>query len=172
MCELSFVQQSPHNISIIVAVVALIGTLIGATIGAAANYILAVRRERSDRAEEKRKNDIEVKRAARLIYTEFLSAMSVVALTMTKNRWSQVPLSIESWQKYSHILAPELSDKEWIEVTLASISVDNIIDVRKISVENNTAEMPLGTVVDKLKPIQTDLMAGLKALEKWHADKQ
>lgn len=81
----------PNSTAIIVAVVAFVSTVLGAIIGALTNYILAVRRERSERERDSRAHVTEVKRAARLIDLELLKAQSLAGVAMNKRYWIPEP---------------------------------------------------------------------------------
>jgi membrane protein YqaA with SNARE-associated domain len=68
--------------AIIVAVVALLATIVGAIIAGAANYFLALRQERASTESDKRRNAIETKRAARLVYAELGRGASAVTMAL------------------------------------------------------------------------------------------
>jgi hypothetical protein len=74
------VAMSTASTAIIVAIVAFVSTILGASIGAVTNYVLAVRRERSDRARDSREHAIEVVRAALLLDSELAKAQALAAL--------------------------------------------------------------------------------------------
>ncbi len=104
------------------AIFGLLGVLVGGLITSVSNYHLAVRRDRADQ----RIHAIEVKRAARLIELELAVAHTVAKGIVEMGLFSDQPLSIESWQKWGPVLAPELSNADWDAVSLAIIAVERI----------------------------------------------
>jgi len=85
--------------AIIVAIVALVATIVGAAIGAAASYFVALRQERATTESDKRRNAIETKRAARLLYAELNRAASLVDMALDHREWwpDVVKVSSEAW---------------------------------------------------------------------------
>lgn len=154
--------------AIIVAIVALVSTIVGATISAATNYALAERRDRADRERDSRNHAIELKRAARLIDAELLRAHAAAQICVEKRRWwtADAPqLSTEAWQKYSGTIAPDLSDRAWLDVTVALEAVDNIRRARDIAVDAGLGTNAISEVTaDQLAPMLRDIKLGRSAL--------
>ena len=166
-----FVFETTCDSAIVTGLIGLTGAIIGAAISGVVTYGAAVRREKADRAEEKRKTDMEVKRAARLIHADLLSGMALIGATMNQGAFNLPPLSTESWKTYSHILAPELSDDEWFKVFNAANAMEHLILTGKTAIDSNLAHLPLGSASDSLKPLLDEIKDGLFALKKWHKDK-
>ncbi|HVS27667.1 MAG TPA: hypothetical protein VHE58_10330 [Burkholderiales bacterium] len=150
------------NVTIIVAIVALVSTIIGATIGAATTYMLSVRRERADKERDDRNHAVEVKRAARLIGLDLLWARTAANYWVEEKTWSHpdVPilsLSTEARQKYLDTIATDLSEDAWNSVTTALQSADSIRVIlgrprdQAIAIPDDVAEafVPLITRIDK-----------------------
>ena len=160
--------------ALIVAIVALVSTIVGATIGAVTNYILAVRRERSDKERDDRNHAVEVKRAARLIDAELLRAQASAAICVEKRKWwsADVPqLSAEAWQKYGSTIAPGLSDQAWTDVTGAIEAVDNIRTARALAVAAGLEALPIrDTTADEIAPMLRDIKLGRAALAPFGRD--
>jgi len=132
--------------AIIVAIVALVSTVVGATIGAATNYILAVRRERSERDQENRTRAVDIKRASRLIDLELAKAEALAKISITKRHWvpiSDAELSAEAWQKHSGTIAPYLSDQAWQAVMIAFLALEHIKGTRAIYLAGALRDQPI-----------------------------
>jgi hypothetical protein len=129
-------QVSNISVAIVVAVVALVATILGAIIGAATNYVIAVKRERLER----RKDAIELKRAARLIREEFAFGASALAIAINKKQWwsDSVTLSSEAWDKYSATIAAEVSDELWYHVLGAQGALRLLNNTRTVSKHEGT----------------------------------
>jgi hypothetical protein len=113
--------------AIIVAVVAFASTILGATVGAVTNFILAVRRERSEREQEDRVRAVEVKRASRLIDLELSKAEALVNIAITKRHWVvDAEISSEVWKNHCGTIAPELSDDAWRLVAGGFLAAEDI----------------------------------------------
>jgi hypothetical protein len=109
--------------AITVACIGLLGVLIGGMITAGANFVLAVRRERVEAERDRRSHAIEIRRAARLIIMELRLGEATAQLYIDKRYWwdhSDIQLKTDAWQKYGDIIAPILSDAEWLAVSVGS----------------------------------------------------
>jgi hypothetical protein len=152
----------------LVAIVALVSTITGATIGAATNYLLAARKERSDRARDDRLRAIKVKRAARLIDAELTRAEAAAEIAIERRHWwsTDVPdLSTEMWRKYSGTIAAHLSDEAWAAMIVALESVDNIRSARANAIEAGLGAVDISdTIAATLAPMRSDLTRGRDAL--------
>ena len=116
--------------AITVAGIGLLGVLIGGIITAGANFVLAVRRERVDARRDALSHAIEVKRASRLIIFELLGAEATVKICVEKrHRWvnPHIQLKTEAWQKYSDVIAPALSEIEWLAVSKAFAMIQQLL---------------------------------------------
>jgi hypothetical protein len=123
--------------AMIVAGIGLFGVLVGGMITAGANFVLAVRRERVEAQRDRRSNAIEVKRASRLIMLELSGAEVTAKICVEERRWWDDPnidLKTEAWRKYGDLLAPALSDAEWIAVSIAFVNIQRLSHA-KITVE-------------------------------------
>jgi hypothetical protein len=156
------------NTAIIVAIVALVSTIVGATIGAATNYVLAVRGERADKERDSLNHAIEVKRAARLIQAELARAQAAASICVEKRHWwgEGVPqLSTEAWQKYSAVIAPDLTDQAWLAVRIGIEAVDNIRMARDYAIHAGLEDNPISdAIAETLAPMLRDIKLGSDAL--------
>jgi hypothetical protein len=161
-------RERSMSTAIIVAIVALVSTVVGATIGAAANYVLAVRRERADRERDSRNRAVEVKRAARLIEGELARAEAAAHICVEKRHWwsGDAPrLSTEAWQKHGGTIAPDLTDQAWLAVRIAIEAVDNIRGARDLAVDAGLEACAISdAVAEGLAPMLRDITLGCAAL--------
>ncbi|MFO7556430.1 MAG: hypothetical protein R6W88_14615 [Desulfobacterales bacterium] len=132
------------------AIIGFIGVIVGAIIVAGSNYLIASKRERADTQKENRNHVIEIKRASRLIDADLSRANAAAKICVEKRHWwsaDAYPLTIEGWQQYRGIIAPELSYNAWVTVRVAVEAVDNLKTARDISInfaeqsENNLTAM-------------------------------
>jgi hypothetical protein len=160
--------MSASDTPILVAIVALVSTITGAVIGAATNYVIAARKERSDRARDDRLHTIEVKRAARLIDAELTRAEAAAEIALEKRRWwsTDVPdLSTEVWRKYSGTIAADLSDRAWADIIVAIESLDNLRSARANANEAGLGAVDISdAIAATLAPMRSDLTRGRDAL--------
>jgi hypothetical protein len=110
-----------------VASIGLFGVLLGSVISTAANIILAARRERVEAGRDERSRAIEFKMAARLISEELSMAAARVGDSVERKRWSPSKFTNDAWQKYKNIIAPQLTDNEWLEVSIAFSRIDTLL---------------------------------------------
>jgi hypothetical protein len=166
-------KEQSMDVTIIVAIVALVSTIIGATIGAATTYVLAVRREHADREIESRKHAIEVKRAARLIAEELTWNKIEVKQWVEKKKWSNtdVPLrslSTEAREKYIDTIAPELSNAAWLSVTCALRAAESMRVINRVPRDRAVA-IPDDVAMSYI-PLITDMDVGCRALAPFEFD--
>ena len=147
------------NTAIIVAIVAFASTILGASVGAVTNYILAVRRERSERDQENRVHAVEVKRASRLIDLELSKAQATAEISITKKYWVDAEISTEVWQNHCGTIAPDLSDEAWILVTTAFIAAEHIRTSRALYLEGPLADLPIS---DELTEVFSKMLRDIK----------
>ncbi|HXN20138.1 MAG TPA: hypothetical protein VN875_17500 [Candidatus Binatus sp.] len=154
--------------AIIVAIVAFVSTTLGATIGAVTNYVLAVRRERSERDQDRRARAIEIKRAVRLIDLELVRAQALASMAIKKRYWVPNPdaeLSTDAWQKHDGTIAPYLSDQAWNAVTVAFMAVEHIKGSRALYLAGPLRELPISDEnAAGVDPMLKDVTLGREAL--------
>jgi len=152
--------------AIIVAIVALVSTIVGAAIGAGTTYVLAARRERVDRGIESRNHAIEVKRAARLLDLELNKAKALAELAISKRYWiADTVLSTEAWEKYGGVIAPDLSNVAWNDVTLAFLAVGHIQGARAFYQAGVLHDSPISdNIAGTIAPMVTDVTRGRESL--------
>lgn len=131
------------------AVIGLVGVLVGGIIAAGTNYIVAVRKERADRAKEENDRTLELNRAARMVWVELQEAQTALDLARGNRRW--VPQDTgaharsDSWDKYGASLAAAMQFKDWDNVARAYSGIhtlrswyhrDNAVEFEKGHVAN------------------------------------
>jgi hypothetical protein len=133
-------NMDKNETAILVAIVAFVAAIIGAIIGAVTNYIIAVRKERSEEERDRRKNKIEVKRAARLLQAEFDLNAAVMSKALKEKEWwpDFMKISFEAWEKFNETIAAEVSDEVWIEIFGARQSCSFMDTMRNKSVAEGT----------------------------------
>jgi hypothetical protein len=158
----------PNSTAIIVAVVAFVSTVLGAVIGAVTNYVLAVRRERSERERDSRAHVTEVKRAARLIDLELLKAQSLAGVAMNKRYWIPEPdaqISSDVWRQYAVTISAELSYQAWVLVARAFLAAEHINGSRALQLSGVLRDQPISDDnAQAISVMQTDVSRGREAL--------
>ena len=126
------------------ALVGLAGVLVGALITGGFNFLVALRKERADAAAERKRHDVEVRRAARLIDDD-LHAAAAAARWCVEHKVFPVQelttLGTLGWQQYRVVLASELSDIDWQSVTVAVAAIDALQMLRGGHANIHRAEM-------------------------------
>jgi len=154
--------------AIIVAIVAFVSTVLGASIGAVTNYILAVRRERSERDQDDRTRAIEIKRASRLIDLELAKAEALAKISLTKRYWvpnTDAELTTEAWQKHGGTVAPYLSDQAWNAVMVAFMAVEHIKGTRTLYLGGALRDLPISDKnAEGVDVMLRDVLIGREAL--------
>jgi hypothetical protein len=71
---------------------------------------------------------VEVRRAARLIDDDKRVAADAVKYALDHKQWWPSPQRLTSvgWQEYRHVLAPDLSDLDWRQVSMAVTVIDRL----------------------------------------------
>ena len=97
------------------ALISLLGVFVGGLITAGANYILMVRKERTDEAREAANGERELKRAARLVGLELAQARDKWGFAIKLQAlWDSDEITkIEAWDAHKTILAEHLSIGDW-----------------------------------------------------------
>jgi hypothetical protein len=133
------------------ALLGLAGVLVGALITGGFNFWVAWRKERADAAAERKRHDVEVRRAARLI-DEDLHAAAAAARWCVEHKIFPVQrlttLGTPGWQQYRDVLASELSDIAWQSVNVAVEAITALqflrgghAKIHRAAVEPETAAM-------------------------------
>jgi hypothetical protein len=93
-------------VSVTPAVIGLIGVIVGAMLSIAANYFLAVRKERADERKDARAQVVTLRTVARLVAHELLIAITA-AKWIVEKQWlpKNIPLRLDAWQAERRILA-------------------------------------------------------------------
>jgi hypothetical protein len=110
------------------AVLGFVGVLVGAFASGGFNLLVARRRERADAQVEAIRHRVEVRRAARLIDDDIRVAADAVKYALDHKQWWPSPQRLTSvgWQEYRHVLAPDLSDLDWRQVSMAVTVIDRL----------------------------------------------
>lgn len=143
-------------------------TVLGATIGALTNYILAVRRERSERDRDSRVHAVEIKRAARLIDLELLKAQALAGIAINKRYWVLEPdaqISSDVWRQYAVTTSAELSYQAWVLVARAFVAAEHINGSRALQLSGVLRDRPLSDDdAQGISVMQSDVSRGREAL--------
>jgi gas vesicle protein len=149
--------------------IALAGGIVGALIGSMGNYLIAWKKQKDDLALEKRKSAAQIKGAARLIYIELMRELAIVDSSVTKGQWNISKISTESWDKFSHVLAPVMSDSDWMDACTVHSSLEHVLGKRQMVIDGKeTNTIYPGN--DLLPQTAKKLVEGIRALQKWQAD--
>lgn len=145
-----------------------------------------------ERKAEDRREDVGIRRAARLIDADLMSAETAARLCVEKKRWwvSDRRLTSDGWQQCRDVIASHLQWSDWIAVIVAVDAVGDLqgsrdaarkIQLAKMATNPETKDafvaaqahdlditdpapdIPEGTVA-KLTPMWADLQAGRRAL--------
>lgn len=160
-------EPSNWNPTIVGALIALVSGLLGATIGAWTNFLLAKHKEKSDFATEQRKNKFETKRAARLIYMDYLNAWGFLDGQIQAVKWSPLNCEASAWKLYSQVLAPAVSDEDWHILYMAEISIRHVLFSRTIAEKNGLIDDSISAKsLEVMKSDSTRISAALDVLKK------
>lgn len=145
-----------------------------------------------ERKAEDRREDVAIRRAARLIDADLLLAETGARLCVEKKKWwvSTRRLTVDGWQQYRDVIAPHLQWSDWLAVLVAveavgdlqgSRDADRRVQLAKMATNPETRdafvaaqahdlditdlapEIPESTVT-QLTPMLADLEAGRRAL--------
>jgi hypothetical protein len=112
------------------AVIGLVGVLVGGIIAAGTNYIVAIRKERADRAKEDNDRKLELNRAARMVWVELRVGSDALHLARTNLRWvpqdTGANVLSDSWDKYGAILAAAMPFEDWENVAAAYAGIHTL----------------------------------------------
>jgi hypothetical protein len=195
--------MTPENITMTVGIISaisgLVGVIVGGIITAVSNYLLYQKREKTERKRDRHNRVIEIKRASRLIDADLSWAQAAANICVEKKHWWSAvapPLSVEGWQQYRGIIAPELSSNAWRAVSVAVEAVHHLNTARDLSVKfaeqiegiqarltafrNNTEARITAILVrlteisdsaaEQIVPMLNDIKAGRLALAPFLAD--
>ena len=121
----------------------LIGVIIGAVASGGLGLLSAHMKERSDKAAEDRREEVEVRRAARLIDADLMYAEIVAKLAVKEKKWwlSDPQLTSEGWKQYRDVIASKLPWGAWVFVIAAVEAVDHLQAARYSARTIQRAEM-------------------------------
>lgn len=163
--------MTPENITMTVGIISaisgLVGVIVGGIITAISNYLLYQKREKTERERDRRNRVVEITRASRLIDADLSWAQAAANICIEKRHWWSAvtpPLTVEGWQQYRGIIAPELSSNAWRAVIVAVEAVHHLNTARDLSIksaEQNEAALTAMTkkLVEEDEAFQTELTA-------------
>jgi hypothetical protein len=166
--------------TLIPAIIGVVGVLVGAGITTAANYLLAVRKEKAEAAERRVARAAKLKTVARLITNEFLVAQKAARILVEEKRWApkeiKFPLDaswrefpLDAWQRDRGVIALELPLKEWHAVEMAAFAVERLRDFHLAPGSSDDAS---DAMAERGKPVLGDITVGLEALNPYMLDGQ
>lgn len=163
--------MTPENITMIVGIISaisgLVGVIVGGIITAVSNFLLYQKREKTERKRDRRNRVVEITRASRLIDADLSWAQAAANICVEKRHWWSAvtpPLTVEGWQQYRGIIAPELSNNAWQAVIVAVEAVHHLNTARDLSIkfaEQNEAALTAMTkkLAEEDEAFQTELTA-------------
>jgi len=117
-------------IEVVAPILGFLGALLGVGLGAWLNARTSERAEMRRDAEDERRRQFEVRAAARLVYTDLRTAE--LAASSDASRRSAAALStltVDAWPTYRQLLASELPDAAYDEVSEACIKIIWTLDL-------------------------------------------
>lgn len=169
------------NADLQVALVGLVGVIVGVGISEGLSYW-----------RERRKERLEVRRAARLIDADLLLAVTVARGSIERKEWwpaLEHRLTTDGWQQYRAVIASELTEERWVAVMVSILAVGDLqwrtdaaysLELAKLAIDPATAEVAAAAEargvditgraaipddqVAQLLPVLKDLEAGRAAL--------
>ena len=110
----------------------LAAVLLGGFLGGGSNLLVAWLNKRANAEAERQRHEVEVRRAARLIYDDIETATAAGRYAVdAKEWWSQgEELTSQGWQQYRDVLAPELSKIAWQSVRIAVMAIGHLQELR------------------------------------------
>lgn len=110
----------------------LAAVLLGGFLGGGSNLLVAWLNKRANAEAERQRHEVEVRRAARLIYDDIETARAAGRYAVdAKEWWSQgEELTSQGWQQYRDVLAPELSEIAWQSVRIAVMAIGHLQELR------------------------------------------
>ena len=126
-----------------IAWLALAGVLVGALITGGFTFWVASRKEKADTAAERRRNEVEVRRAARLVDIDLRTAEVAARIGAEEKEWWYMvqPLTSTGWKQYRNVIASELSADAWQVVSVAFMAVDHLQWIRDAADKAHRAKM-------------------------------
>jgi hypothetical protein len=113
------------------AVFGLLGVVVGGFLTAGSSYLL-------ERSKEKRSQEQELKRAARLILGNLIVLQADVQGAINQAAWPEDSLATYAsgaWLQYQNVLAGGLSDEAWDNLVLAFLVADSFTRLYQIAVK-------------------------------------
>ena len=133
-------------------------------------YFLARQKEKAESRTRTQERLFEAKRAARLISADLLVGYAIVKSTVDSGLWNIVPMENSAWSKYSHLLAPVVSDGDWLKLAMAQIALNNALGMRQIAIDAKSTNVPVPSLVEILRPKMAQIDDGIECLKKWQAE--
>jgi hypothetical protein len=121
----------------------LIGVIVGGLITAGSCYLLDERRSKREREREERNRLTEIKRAARMIDLDLLTAAGHATFAHKNNRYwgpGDSPLKLKGWDDYAAILAPAASTDVWSKIRLGINAVRHLNEYRALDASTSDEE--------------------------------
>ena len=143
-----------------------LGVVVGALITAGSNYVLVTRQENATAEKERQLDEIEIRRAARLIDAD-LALGEAVAAVCIENGISfptDRPLSTDAWRQYRHIMAVRLSTRDWMIVLRGVKAIDDISTASALATKPGATVNPKVAFTNAIVSILNDLKEGRSAL--------
>ena len=163
-------------VTLMPAIVGIVGVIVGAVIATVTNYVLAVRKEKAEEALVARKEAAEAAKdkvvranelrvAARLISNELYAAHVSALMTIERKQWVHGEVArnypLDAWHDGKAVLARELSYDDYQAVELATRCIDHFRASSTDPRLSNEVE------IESIKSICGDIKAGLDALKRY-----
>lgn len=109
---------------------------------------------------EKKRQKMEVRRAARLIDSDLMFAEVAAEICVEKKTWwvKNNRLTSEGWQEYRYVIASKLSWRNWVAVTVAVKTISDLQDARDAALKIQLAKIAID-------PKKVDVLASAERLD-------
>jgi hypothetical protein len=131
-------MTNPWYVTLVPAVFGLVGVIVGGLITSLSSYILDKRREERQRQKEEHAHAANLTAAARLVELDFRVARAYVSGCLSAKRWAGYdtrPVSLQKWEEYCVLLAPELSEDDWLILLVGWRALTHLRTIHERSME-------------------------------------
>jgi hypothetical protein len=117
-------ENESWGMTLVPAIIGLVGVLVGGVITTGANYWIEERKEEAEAAKDKMSRANELKTVARLVWNEFSTAHSYATFIIEDKRRKHREFHLDVWERNKEVLARELPLDVRVKITKAAIVVE------------------------------------------------